>query len=73
MSRFVRPSKYRHTFVNQPRREYCYEGVKVRNRGRGSARTRTDLSLCIALWQRLGYRSDKVQWRESAQGTWDAR
>lgn len=30
MSRFVRPSKYRHTFANQPRKEYCYEGVKVR-------------------------------------------
>ncbi|GHJ89738.1 hypothetical protein NliqN6_6140 [Naganishia liquefaciens] len=28
MSRFVRPSKYRHTFANQPRKEYCYEGVK---------------------------------------------
>jgi hypothetical protein len=29
MSRFVRPSKYRHTFANQPRKEFCYEGVKV--------------------------------------------
>ncbi|SNX84006.1 probable CRN1 - a coronin, that promotes actin polymerization and crosslinking to microtubules [Melanopsichium pennsylvanicum] len=31
MSRFVRPSKYRHVYPNVAKKEHCYENVKVSN------------------------------------------
>lgn len=29
MNRFVRPSKYRHVFGTTPKRDFCYDNVRV--------------------------------------------